>query len=203
MATKDVSKGDRKRQARANLEALLRDAGGDEHGLKVLSRGRSLPDGRFSFWVSYDRDDPPEDWVTMPAGALSSVKKGPPQIEVVEQAPVGWDAAVTELREHFALDDLDDMDAWSRGDETKMKRGKDVFLVFCRQVGPGGTSVTFYPSKDGLVGVWENEETGKGDDYESHVSWDDLRAALAHAPSKPSGAPPQPRHNPQSKKRHR
>lgn len=30
--------------------------------------------------------------------------------------------------------------------------------IFCRSVGPGGTSVTFYATKEGVKCVWDNED---------------------------------------------
>ena len=31
------------------------------------------------------------------------------------------------------------------------------FSISCRAVGPGGTTVAFYPEKDGLKAIWTNE----------------------------------------------
>ena len=38
-----------------------------------------------------------------------------------------------------------------------MDRNDYLGFINCRSVGPGGTSVTFYPSPEGLVCVWDNE----------------------------------------------
>lgn len=37
------------------------------------------------------------------------------------------------------------------------KRPQKAFGVFCRYVGPGGTSVDFFIEKEGLKGIWTNE----------------------------------------------
>lgn len=80
-----------------------------------------------------------------------------------------------------------------------------VTSIFCRLVGPGGTTVEFYPEPGGVRCVWENETTDEGDGYESTISWDDMRKMMAHAPPvKTNGFPtPQPKRNPQPKKRRR
>lgn len=38
-----------------------------------------------------------------------------------------------------------------------MSYKRPSFSISCRNVGPGGTDVFFYPTEDGLKCVWENE----------------------------------------------
>lgn len=89
-------------------------------------------------------------------------------------------------------------------DKYLMKHIKRLFSVFCRMVGPGGTTVDFYPAGDKIKAVWSNENCPyepyghkPGDDksswqdvetYEakdghnvSEISWQDLEEALIYA----------------------
>jgi hypothetical protein len=73
-----------------------------------------------------------------------------------------------------------------------MSRLHKVLSVFCRNVGPGGTTVDFYPEKDGLKAIWTNEncpysahdnETYEAEDGHnvSSVSWEAVENALYFA----------------------
>ncbi len=80
------------------------------------------------------------------------------------------------------------------------ERGKEVFSIFCRNVGPGGTTVAFYATPDGLATVWSNEQ---GDEDGDLVRWEEVASlALLAQPKSPPGGPAQKR-NPQPKKRRR
>lgn len=51
----------------------------------------------------------------------------------------------------------------------KKNRNKELFFIFCRMVGPGGTTVTFSKNNQGgLTAVWENENCPYEDTYEGH-----------------------------------
>jgi hypothetical protein len=70
-----------------------------------------------------------------------------------------------------------------------------LFSVFCRSVGPGGTTVEFYPEKDGLIGIWSNENcpyvdsddemddrgAAKNGHNVSKLAWEMVEDALYHA----------------------
>lgn len=75
---------------------------------------------------------------------------------------------------------------------------KKLFSVFCRMVGPGGTTVDFYATTDGIEAVWTNENcpydyAGSGVTRDEHdraddnhnvdksIRWDELEDALALA----------------------
>lgn len=86
--------------------------------------------------------------------------------------------------------------------------GKNTLLsISCRVVGPGGTTVDFYPTNGGLKAIWHNEncpytpcneETYEAEDGSNvtHIPWDNLSKLLGVMP--PSGG--SPRLQPQPKK---
>jgi hypothetical protein len=82
------------------------------------------------------------------------------------------------------------------------KRHYAVLGITCRMIGPGGTDVDFYPTKQGLKAIWTNEncpyvskaypnspaitadeETREASDGHnvSNISWDTLNAVLQYA----------------------
>lgn len=75
-----------------------------------------------------------------------------------------------------------------------MSYKKPAFSTHCRMVGPGGTNISFYPTKDGLKCIWENEncpyqfdgitidentqEASDGHNV-SMISWENLEQLMA------------------------
>lgn len=64
-----------------------------------------------------------------------------------------------------------------------MKKDKCLFFIFCSAVGPPGTGISFYPSKEGLVSVWENGNCPYPPDDKYHLgdnsSWRDENTGAA------------------------
>lgn len=88
---------------------------------------------------------------------------------------------------------------------------RPVADIDCRSVGPGGTTVRFYPCPTGVKAVWTNEncpydysgstnhpETREASDGHnvSFLSWEELDAMMRHRPARPTP----PGLNPQTKK---
>jgi hypothetical protein len=68
------------------------------------------------------------------------------------------------------------------------KKPKLVFGIFCRSVGPGGTSVDFYATPEGLKAVWENENCPYEGSHKDHniswLYWQEIQDALKFAKKK-------------------
>jgi hypothetical protein len=73
------------------------------------------------------------------------------------------------------------------------KAPRESFSIDCRNCGPGGTTIDFYPTSEGLKAIWHNENlpydlggTKDPDTYEasdghnvSLISWSTLEKLLA------------------------
>lgn len=65
--------------------------------------------------------------------------------------------------------------------------------ISCRSVGPGGTSIAFYPRGNGVQAVWTNENCpyDEADDRNaafngsnvSTISWEELEELMKHRPA--------------------
>lgn len=74
---------------------------------------------------------------------------------------------------------------------------KDPLVIDCRMVGPGGTTLMFYPTPEGIMAVWTNENCpyeGKNVTFDketwaasdghnvSMISWEDWEAMSKRKP---------------------